>query len=272
MSYSQKYRRDEDCRTDENRNKGSTRWSHCRKRAADGSVRGPHKQTQSNNTDNRGHKSPRPESFTTPESEGPVSRIRDWGDEVEADEMRTNVRRDIQRYRRRILAGEFVQRERKASSGSSDSRDSRDSPASGEIETDETVLMRRQKQINYGKNTLAYDRYMKEVPKHTRQPGIHPRTPNKFKKYSRRSWDQQIKLWKVKLHEWDPPTQEGSDLQAVEELDLGEIMDLDLDFECSVDAEAEPQYPKSTNASSLPQDSCTGTPSKMMKMDETEMA
>lgn len=40
-------------------------------------------------------------SFTTPESEGPVSRIRDWGDEVEADEMRTNVRRDMQRSEHR---------------------------------------------------------------------------------------------------------------------------------------------------------------------------
>ncbi|KAM3866687.1 histone RNA hairpin-binding protein-like [Diretmus argenteus] len=253
-------------------------WSHCRKRGADGNLRTSretdgtdgkkHRNTDSSNR----HSDSRHANFTTPESEGSVSRCgrqTDWGSQVENDELRRDVQRDMQRYRRRILAAEFTPRERKNSSGSSGSCDSRE----GEhMETDEDVLLRRQKQINYGKNTLAYDRYTKQVPKHLRQPGVHPKTPNKYRKYSRRSWDQQIRLWKVKLHEWDPPAQ--NHVNDSEELDLGDVMDIEVDFPTL-------SPPPSTTASSsrhnppTQDEDCLGTPVKVLKTEsavELDMA
>lgn len=71
-----------------------------------------------------------------------------------------------------------------------------------EYETDPEVLSRRQKQIDFGKNTVGYDAYRKVVPKYKRETG-QPRTPPMHLKYSRRAWDGLIKVWRRKLHDWD---------------------------------------------------------------------
>ena len=60
-------------------------------------------------------------------------------------------------------------------------------------EFDPEVLERRQKQIDYGKSTLAYQNYTKKG-----RPNHLPRTPNKNLKYTRNQWDGSIRAWKKK--------------------------------------------------------------------------
>jgi len=72
-----------------------------------------------------------------------------------------------------------------------------------EKETDEKKIKNRQKQINFGKNTIGYETYLKQVPREKRTKA-EPWTPDKTQKCSKRSWDGQIRKWRRQLHKFDP--------------------------------------------------------------------
>jgi len=82
-----------------------------------------------------------------------------------------------------------------------------------EKETDEVVIARRQKQIDYGKVSVDYNDYVAAIPVSARQKA-HPTTPDKYQKCSRRSFDQQIKIWKRKIHHWQNPAEADKDSPA----------------------------------------------------------
>lgn len=83
------------------------------------------------------------------------------------------------------------------------------STSSSYTESDPSILSRRQKQIDYGKNTVAYESYIETVPR-TERSRDHPRTPNKYGKYSRRAFDGLVKIWRKQLHYYDPPSEQSN--------------------------------------------------------------
>ncbi|KAG7397566.1 hypothetical protein PHYBOEH_000499 [Phytophthora boehmeriae] len=74
-----------------------------------------------------------------------------------------------------------------------------------EKETDPHRLAQRQKQIDYGKNTIGYDRYCAQVPRHARRPGKHPMTPDKTARMGKKVFDGVVRKWRQALHKYDPP-------------------------------------------------------------------
>jgi len=78
-----------------------------------------------------------------------------------------------------------------------------------EKEDDPHRLTQRQKQIDYGKKTVGYQRYISMIPVKDRVSTTRagelpqPSTPRKHVKCSKRSWDGQVKKWRRELHQWD---------------------------------------------------------------------
>jgi hypothetical protein len=98
-----------------------------------------------------------------------------------------------------------------------DARDSTSPISNGPVqELTEHRIEKRQKQIDFGKNTLAYDRYIKAVPKSARTKD-DPTTPEKSDACSKRAFDGRIRQWRIKLHAWDPPTSASSEKLKNEE-------------------------------------------------------
>jgi hypothetical protein len=80
------------------------------------------------------------------------------------------------------------------------------------LETDTEVLRKRQKRINFGKVTAEYQRYILELPRKQRQT-FHPKTPNKYRKCSRRKFDGQIKKWRKLLHVFGENPEQLADMK-----------------------------------------------------------
>jgi hypothetical protein len=55
-------------------------------------------------------------------------------------------------------------------------------------------LEQRQKQVDFGKNTLGYVEYLKRVPKASRRRFVDPDTPDVHSACSKRSWDGRIRV------------------------------------------------------------------------------
>jgi len=70
-------------------------------------------------------------------------------------------------------------------------------------EKDPKKLTNRQRQIDIGKNTEGYRHYIQDVARSDRTVD-HPWTPDKATECSTRSWQGVMRIWRRKLHFWDP--------------------------------------------------------------------
>jgi len=89
----------------------------------------------------------------------------------------------------------------------------------GDLELDEELLARREKQVETFKKTEDYRVYAESVQKRQRTARM-PRTPERKKRFSRRQWDGAVKQWKLKVHAESRKVTEAK--AAKSKLDLNE--------------------------------------------------
>uniref|UniRef100_A0A183C8Y7 SLBP_RNA_bind domain-containing protein n=2 Tax=Globodera pallida TaxID=36090 RepID=A0A183C8Y7_GLOPA len=75
---------------------------------------------------------------------------------------------------------------------------------------DLVTLERREKDLHKMKEKPTYKRYLSQIPKFSRNKKVHPRTPNKYTNHTRRSWDKQVRIWKLAIYEWAGETPSSS--------------------------------------------------------------
>uniref|UniRef100_A0A7S1TE51 Histone RNA hairpin-binding protein RNA-binding domain-containing protein n=1 Tax=Compsopogon caeruleus TaxID=31354 RepID=A0A7S1TE51_9RHOD len=95
-------------------------------------------------------------------------------------------------------------------------------------EEDRHRLKQRTRQIDFGKNTLGYQRYRERVPLEARTRE-DPWTPRKEQKCSKRSWDGQVRKWRNQLHVFDPVEDRGDEEDGVGDTMEGGESEIELD-------------------------------------------
>jgi hypothetical protein len=91
-----------------------------------------------------------------------------------------------------------------------------------------SMLHQRQKQIDIGKNTRQYRRYVSLVPKGQRT-AEHPRTPDPRKPVSRRQFDGLLRQWRQLLHRFDDGVDDGDAADADHgEQELQQEVEIDI--------------------------------------------
>jgi len=67
-------------------------------------------------------------------------------------------------------------------------------------------IQQRRRMIAMGKNTVGYDEYSQQVPKHKRRPRCmkHPMTPDHTLDIPTKRWQGLVRAWRRALHQYDP--------------------------------------------------------------------